>query len=307
MNQKFRKSITVILILISALSGAIAAYAVSIPSSTVREEVREVSVIKGKLDSSAVFTGDSIYSNGSSLSYYPESITKEIEGRYAISTEPSMEGEYVFSIDTVYYIQEGKSRIVLWNETLTRESGNFSGEKVLNFSIAPSELKGDLDRIKTGTGISRVQQDVKISVMVRTDDSKFEHTISLLKKSGLYSFSSSEKTERETSMLKVDQSNYLTGIKVDDAAAVYAVIAASTLIPAVVLNRSYISKIGKKDEKRGVMVVNGQRIGNKILLDSFEDLKKVFQLSDSPVIKSRDRGSDVYTIEAGGVIYEYRS
>ncbi len=307
MKYGIKKLITILLILISTLSSVIAAYAISIPSSTVREEVKEISVINGKLNSSAVFTGKSIYSNGSSLKYYPESITQIIQGKYTISTKPPENGEYLLRVNTTYYVQEGKTRIVLWSETLMTESGNFTGEKILNFSITPPRLEADLERIKTGVGISRIQQDVKIRIMVRTDNSKFDHTISLLKKSGLYSFSSSEKTERESSIIKISENKYLTGMKVEDARALYAGLAVSAIIPAIILNRDYTSKIGKRKTERGVMIVNGQKTGNKILLESFEDLKKVFQLSDSPVVKSKDGNKEVYTIEAAGVIYEYRS
>ena len=306
MKQKAKKSLTIALILISAFSAGISVYAISIPDISVRENVEEVSAITGSLSTRGILSEGSIYGSESSLDYYPGSITERIEGSYTISTNPETSGMYLLSITSTYYIKDGKNTITLWEETISEEKGGFNGEKVLEFSIIPSRLNTDLERVKEGTGVSRVQQIVRINIEAKTDLSEFEHTITLNKKSGLYSFTNPEKTVKETEKTRVEKKNYLTGMEIKNARAIYGLLSVSAIIPAIVINRGYLSNIGKGNAERGAIIVNGSRQGDKVLVESFDDLKKIFQLSDAPVIKTRDGERNRYTIESGGVTYEYR-
>ncbi len=307
MNDKFRKFITVTLLIISILSAGIAVYAHSIPSETKFTQVTESYEMTGSLKTSALFTNESIYGSSGSMEYYPESIVKEIVGNYSFTADSGFSGNYEMNIGITYYVKDGKKSIVLWNETYFSEKGEVNGDTSIEFSIITSELKRRLEAVKDGTGISRVQQSVRLDFRAQSDEVSFEHSMNLVKRSGLYSFSNTEKTLKDRKVSETVRENYISGIEVNNARILYAGLSLSALIPALAINRNSISSRGKRNMEKGVMVVNGRKVGDRILLDSFNDLKKVYQLSDSPIIKSKDVRGDVYTIEVNGITYEYRA
>lgn len=307
MNGKFRKFVTMAFLMVSILSAGIAVYAYSIPAETTFTQVTDSYEMKGSLRTYAFFTNESIYGSSGSMEYYPESILEEIVGNYSFTTDSEFSGSYEMKISIVYYVQDGKKSIVLWNETYFSERGDMNGNESIVFSIIPSELKKRLETVKDGTGISRVQQNIRVDFRAQSDERSFEHSMNLVKRSGLYSFSDTERTLKDNRVSETVQENYLSGIEVDNARILYAGLSISALIPAIALNRDSLSSIRKRKVERGVMVVSGKKIGDKTLLDSFDDLKKIYQLSDSPIIKSKDVRGDVYTIEVNGVTYEYRA
>ncbi len=306
MSNRVRKMVTAMLITISALSAGVAVYATSIPDRNIYQETTDVFFMSGKLESVANFSEGSIYGRSGTLEFYPEEITEKIYGTYTFKTDPASSGDYRMTLKATYYIQDGKNRVILWDETLMEESGSYYGYKTVNFSIDIPELKERLERVKEGTGVSRLVQSVTIGFTATSDTRMFDHTVQLNKKNGLYSFLNTEKTQTESTTQKIVDENYIGGVGVDDARVLYASLSISALIPAVAINRDAFSALREKNSKRGTIIVSGKKVGDRVILDSFEDMKKVFQLSDSPVIKSRDMGKNVYTIEVAGVTYEYR-
>ncbi|WP_148305976.1 hypothetical protein [Geoglobus acetivorans] len=307
MNENIKRILTASLIIISVLSAGIAAYAYTIQPENVEEKTVQISAMKGKLTHSAILSNQSIYGNEVSREYYPAEMTESFLGNYIFTTTTEKTGSYVFTIDTSYYIQDGKNRIEMWNETKFYQSGEYKNSASINFTINPSELRSDLERVKEGTGVSRMQQDVRINFRASDENGVFQHSVSLVKKSELYRFSDTEKTEQITENIRNVKQNYLTGMEIQDARVIYATLTFSALIPAAILNRDYFQRIRAKRMESNAYMVSGRKTGNKVIVDSLEDLKKVFQLTDSPILKAEEKNETVYSIEANGLTYEFRN
>jgi len=307
MDSRFKKPLTIMLLIISGLSGIMAVYAISIPAEETRTKTTSLYILSGKLQHKALFNNTSIYGEEGSMSHYPESITNKILATYTFASSPKKSGTYEISVDASYYIQDGKNRVVLWNESIYSRKGEFYGEKALNFSIIPSSLNSDLERVRSGTGVSRLQQSITINFFAKTEKKEFLHKISLTRRSGLISFSNPEKEVRESKTSSIVSENRFSGMGVEIARIAYSAISFSALIPAVMMNRGGLLKLRARKLERGAIVVNGEIEGRVVKLDSFEDIRRVHQLSDAPIIKSRDGKLATYTVHFQGIIYEYRA
>lgn len=306
MNSLNRKILTAMLMTIAVLSAGIAAYAYSIDPVSIDQKTEKILEFRGNLKHYADFSNESIYGESASLSIYPKKMTERIHGNYTLTVTPQSGGRYIMTIDATYYIQNGKDRIQVWKENILTERGEFTGVKNLNFTLIPSSLSSDLKRVKEGTGFSRVTQSVTITVRADAGGQEFTHSISLVSGSDTLTFKDTEKKDVITKNVKTVEENSVTGLDVGSARLLYAALTMSALIPAIIVNRGQIADIRSRRSENRSYIIEGRQEGKRVILNSFDDLKKIFQLSDSPVIKTEDKDGTVYTITHEGVMYEFR-
>ncbi len=306
MDPLSRKVLTALLVTAAVLSAGMAVYAYSIDPVTVEETSEKVIEFRGSLKHHADFSNESIYGDSASLSVYPRKITDKIYGNYKLTTSPESEGEYLLSVDASYYIQNGREKTLVWKENILSESGQFSGTRLLNFTLTPASLQEDLKRVKEGTGFSRVIQSVVITVKADVKGESFVHTIPFVSGSDTFAFKDTEKSDTVTRNVRTVEENSVTGLDVGNARLLYATLAISALIPAAVINRHQISDLRSGRSESKSYIIEGKQEGEKVVLNSFEDLKKVFQLSESPVIKTEGEDGTAYTITHEGILYEFR-
>lgn len=306
MNSLNRKILTAMLMSIAVLSAGIAVYAYSVDPVSVDRKTEKVMEFRGNLKHYADFSNESIYGESASLSIYPKKITERIHGKYTLTATPQSSGRYIMTIDATYYIQNGKDRIQIWRENILTEKGEFEGVKSLNFTLMPSSLSSDLKRVKEGTGFSRVIQSVTITVRADAGGEEFTHSIPLASGSDTIAFKDTEKRDEITRDVKTVEENSVTGQDVKSARLLYGILTMSALIPAIAINRNQITEIRSKRSESRSYIIEGRQEGRRVVLNSFEDLKKVFQLSDSPVLKTEDDYGTVYTVTHDGVLYEFR-
>ncbi len=301
MKSKYKKMATVVLSVTAALLAVMAVYAFSTPAENVKNVVDEVVVQKGNFEHYATLSNESIYGRKASLDYYPEGITESIEGVYSYAVSPEKVGEYNMVVKTTYYVQEGRSKVQVWEETLREEQGEFAGNVSIPVTLNFAEMNKMLNAVKDGTALPRLTRVTELIFTANTENESFNHTITLNEGSSLYSFSDTSKSTRTVYSTREVTENSFGGVSVNNARILYAAMAIFTAIPVAVINRDLIRR-----EKKSPQVVNGRREGGKIILESEEDLKKIFAMSDSPVVKTEIDGVAVYSIVAEGVVYEYR-
>jgi len=301
MKSNYRKITTVVLSVTAVLLAVMAVYAFSTPAENVKNVVDEVVVQKGNFEHYAMLSNESIYGRKASLDYYPEGITESIEGVYSYTVSPEKVGEYDMLVKTTYYVQEGRSKIQVWEETLKEEQGEFVGNVDIPVTLNFTEMNEMLSVVKDGTALPRLTRVTEMIFTANTENESFNHTITLNECSSLYSFSDKSKSTRTVYSTRDVTENSFGGVSVNNARILYAAMAIFTAIPVAAINRDLIRR-----EKKNPHVVNGRREGEKIILESEEDLKKVFAMSDSPAVRTEIDGVTVFSIVAEGVVYEYR-
>ncbi|KUJ93366.1 MAG: hypothetical protein XD40_1424 [Archaeoglobus fulgidus] len=301
MESKYKKLTTVVLSVAAALLAVMALYAFSTPAESVRSVVNEVVEQKGEFKHHAMLSNESIYGSKASLDYYPAGITENIEGEYLYSISPERAGEYRMTVRTTYFVQDGRDKVQVWEDTLKDEQGEFAGSLSIPIAFNFTQMGERLAAVKDGTALPRLTRITEIAFTAKAENESFNHTITLKEGGGLYSFSDDSKSARRVYSTKEVTENSFGGLSVSSARIVYAAMAVFAAVPVAILNRDAF-----KRERRNPHVINGRREGAKIILESEEDLKKVFAMSDSPVVKTEIDGKAVYSIAAEGVVYEYR-
>jgi hypothetical protein len=248
-----------------------------------------------------MLSNESIYGSKASLDYYPAGITESIEGDYTYSISPERAGEYRMVIKTTYFVQDGREKVQVWEDTLKDEQSEFVGFVRIPVEFNFTDMNKKLGAVREGTALSRVLGVTQITFSAKTENESFNHTITLREGSDLYSFSDNSKSARTVYSTKEVTENSFAGFTVNNARIFYAAMAVFAAVPVLFLNRNTFRR-----EKRNPHVINGRREGEKIVLESEEDLKKVFAMTDSPVVRTEVDGVAVYSIVAEGVIYEYR-
>lgn len=284
-----------------AASFALAFYAYLMPAESVRKVVEEVVIQKGELRHYAIMSSKSIYGTSASLEYYPEGITESIIGEYHYSINPEKSGNYSFSITTTYYVQDGRTKVVLWKDVLYEEEGDFNGSLTLPMNLNFSEINERFKAVKEGTAMPRIEKTTEIVFNAATQRENFSHSITLENRNGLYSFTDANKSTRNVYSSSNVTENQFGFTSVEKARILYTAMAALLMIPLIATNIKSIRRT-----KKTPYVVSGRLEGNRVILDSEEDLKKVFQMLDSPVIKTERDGEIAYAINANGVCYEFR-
>ncbi|WP_206205905.1 DUF5305 family protein [Thermococcus sp. Bubb.Bath] len=272
---------------------------------------------RGELTHMGFFSNESVYQNGTSLSYYPRKITRMITGNYRYVESPKAEGKYKAFLRTDYYVTSNKKRVYITNKTRESWSGEFSGSFSIPVTFDVGELESDLKDVQQGTGLYRASGDTYLMVEVEVPGREpFTQKVSLTTDtSGMLKLTNPTKDYK-----KVERHANTTVHKMNFAGREIAVSEGRTLFPAMALlflvpplGFAYTRREKKpEDEMKGLrkFIVDGVPSGigtiDPVALESVEDLEKVFDLVDKPIVHYVDGDQDVYAVVDGGVIYEYR-
>ncbi|QDA32250.1 hypothetical protein FH039_02350 [Thermococcus indicus] len=273
-------------------------------------------VEKGELTHMGFFTNESVYMNGTSLEYYPEKITDYITGNYVYSTKPQVAAHYKLTLKTDYYVTSGKEKIYIVNTSQALGEGDFPGTFSVPVTFNITDMEKSLKQIREGTGLYRANADVYLLVRVSSNGrDEFTQRISLASDTtGMLTLRGTEKEYQKVVRhvnTTVNTVNFLgKEVNVSTARTVFPAMAVLFIIPP--LGFAYFSRERKVDELKGLrkFIVEGvpSDIGaiDPVNLESVEDLEKVFDLVDKPIVHYRQGDEDVYAIVDGDVIYEYR-
>lgn len=302
---------------LALLFGAYSAVAYSAQPTTTKVTYETLYSERGELTHMGFFSNESVYQNGTSLSYYPGKITQVITGNYRYVATPEAEGKYRAFLRTDYYVTSNKKRVYITNTTRESWSGDFSGSFSIPVTFDVGELEGDLKEVQGGTGLYRASGDTYLMVEVEVPGREpFTQKVSLTKDtSGMLKITGSTKDYK-----KVDRYTNTTVHKMNFAGREIAVSEGRTLFPAMAalflvppLGFAYSWREKKpKDELKGLrkFIVDGTPSEvegiDPVALESVGDLEKVFDLVDKPIVHYVDGDQNVYAIVDAGIIYEYR-
>jgi hypothetical protein len=302
---------------IAVLFGAYSMVAYRTSPTTTKITYKTSYTERGELTHSGLFSDESVYQNGTSLSYYPGKITRMITGNYRYVESPKAEGKYRAFLRTDYYVTSNKKRVYIKNTTRQSWSGDFSSSFSIPVTFDVGELERDLKEVQRGTGLYRASGNTYLMVEVEVPGREpFTQKVSLTKDtSGMLKITGSTKDYQ-----KVARYSNTTVHKIDFAGREIAVSAGRALFPAMAalflvppLGFAYICMEKKpKDELKGLrkFIVDGTPSEvegiDPVALESVGDLEKVFDLVDKPIVHYVDEDQDVYAIVDGGIVYEYR-
>ncbi len=302
---------------LALLFGAYSAVAYSTRPVTTKVTYETSYTERGELTHTGLFSNESVYRNGTSLTYYPRKITQVINGSYSYVATPGAEGKYKAFLRTDYYVTSNKKRVYLKNTTRESWNGEFSGSFSLPVTFDVGELESDLDAVRQGTGLYRASGDTYLLVEVNVPGrAPFVHKVSLTTDtSGMLRFTDPAKDYK-----KVDRHTNTTvhrmkfagrGIEVSEGRTLFPAMALLFLVPP--LGFAYTRREKKTgDAMKGLrkFVVDGVPSDagstDPVTLESVEDLEKVFDLVDKPIVHYVEGDRDIYAILDGEVVYEYR-
>ncbi|WP_456443589.1 DUF5305 family protein [Thermococcus sp.] len=302
---------------LAVLFGGYSAAAYLKSPTTTEVSYRTLYVERGSLSHMGFFSNETVYRNGTPLGYYPEKITREIRGAYDYSTSPPERGTYSAVLRADYYVTANKKRISLKNTTIKRWEGDFSGSFSIPVNFNMTKLTGALADLREGTGLYRAASDVYLIVNVSVPGRKtFTQRINLIRNTaGMLALEGSLKSYKKvdrTVNTTVNTFSFLgKNVPVSTGRTVFPAMAFAFALPP--LGFTYTRREKKpKDELKGLrkFVVAGTPSGvpdDPIELDSVEDLERVFDLVDKPIVHRVENGEDVYSITDGEVVYEYRA
>ncbi len=292
---------------------SIAAYSIQSERTVVYRNTAYTS--EGILEHYGLFSDESVYSNGTSAGYYPSAITRQISGIYRYSISKPFSGNYSMELAARYYVQSGKRKIYMKNESLWRKTGKITAGKFsVPVSIDLDAISSNISAVRRGLGLPRLSGEVYLLVKARPRGAdEFIHRIYIMKdSSGLIYLKDPSKTSREVTYRTETFGNTMpfltTKISVPAARRLFPALAVLSLIPLIVLY------FPKKKEKRSIGIEGFEKYVVEVKDDTFmririkskEDLRKLLEVVDGPILHTVDGSEDVYSIISGNTIYEYR-
>jgi hypothetical protein len=300
---------------LAVLFGVYSAIAYATPASARDVSYTTAYSEEGSLRHYGLFSNETVYQNGTSLKYYPSGITDEIVGEYRYSTSPGASGSYRIEMHSDYYVSVNRKPVYLLNRTKELASGTFESSFSAPVEFNMTSLGKELNKIRDGTGLHRAENEVYLMVTVSVDGREpFTQKIQLKKDtSGMLSFDGAEKDyqkiERKVSI--TENSVGFLGTGVNDSTARKVFPAMVLIFAAPPLGFAY-SKREKKPKNelaplRKYIVEGKSPEGRrKVELKTPEDLRKVFELVEGPIVHENRGGWDVYSIADGSTVYEYQ-
>ncbi|WP_297489259.1 hypothetical protein [Thermococcus sp.] len=280
---------------------------------TTKVTYRTLYTERGDMSHAGFFSDESVYRNGTSLENYPGKITRRIEGVYRYSINPGTAGSYRAVLRTDYYVVSGKKRISLMNRTWGSWSGRFSGSFSLPVSFNVSSLEKGLKEIREGTGLYRASGDTYLLVEVDIPGREtFTHRVSLSTNGlGMLSLKDTSKDYKKVERYSKILDNRLGfaggSVSVSTGRKLFPLMAILFVLPPL----GFLHKRGGKREEMSSLrkfIVEGTPSEAEMVsvaLGSVEDLGKVFDLVDKPIVHYVEGDRDVYAILDGEVAYEY--
>lgn len=316
-RNKVLKVTMVVFIGMAVLFGAYAVAAYSTPPSTTMVTYKVLYKERGEFSHIGFFSNESVYRNGTSLTYYPGKITRVINGSYMYTITPEKSGDYIVVLRTDYYVTANKKRFYIMNTTRGSWSGEFSGSFSVPVTFDIGRLEGDLKEVRDGTGLYRANGDTYLLVEVRIPGKDpFTQKVSLTTdSSGMLGLSGATKDYKKVGRYTNTTVHSMTfggkEIGVSEGRTLFPAMAFLFLLPP--LGFAYSRRERKPpDEMKSLrkFIVEGVpseiEAMDPVALNSVEDLEKVFDLVDKPVVHYVEGNHDVYAIVDGEVIYEYR-
>lgn len=303
MKKKILNLVLLILLAIS-VTASVVAYITPPEKKVITDKTTLIQ--KGEFKNYALLENNSIYGNKAELEYYPSNLVREIHGIYTYSTNDNTPGNYSLFLNCVYYVKKGNDKIILWSEKLNKVSGNFRGNVKREVALNLSQLNSRFNEVKRELKVNRLSRDLSIVFTARTEKTSFEHEIGLANDYDLIYFTNVEKVDRKVYSNSSTVENRIGKLSVRTSRIVFPLIAFGILSVILPMNRHNL-KAKIKRENKHPFVVDGYIEGNKVRLKSFDDLKKIFTLTDKPIVHTKTARGDVFQVNADGVIYEYTS
>ncbi len=291
---------------------SIEAFSVSPTETTVYRSV-DYSV-RGVFEHHGVFSNESVYQNGTAASYYPSGITDGIYGTYRYHVSRNVDGNYSIELVTLYYVQSGKKKVYMKNGSLWRMEGSVSsGRFSVPIGIDLRAISSNLSAIRRGLGLPRLSSDVYILINVKPFGMKaFEHRIYLMRdSSGLIHLKGTSKRYDEVSYHRETLTNMVSFLTVPvSVARARKMFPLLLLLSAVPLIAMYLprKKEGSNcmDDLRKYMVEVKDDTFMRVKVKSRDDLEKLLDMLEGPVLHTKDEKGDIYRIISGNTVYEYR-
>ncbi|MBP1911732.1 DUF5305 family protein [Thermococcus stetteri] len=300
---------------LAVLFGIYSAVAYATPISTRDVSYTTAYSEEGSLKHYGLFSNETVYQNGTSLEYYPSGITGAIIGEYGYSTSPEASGSYKIEIHSNYYVSVNRKSVYLLNRTAEIASGTFDGSFSVPVEFNMTSLGEELRTIREGTDLHRAENEVYLTVTVGIDGREpFTQKIQLKKDtSGMLSLDGAskeyQKVERNVSITENSVGFLGTNVRDSTARKVFPAMALLFAIPPLGFGYSKREK-RPKDELASLRkyVVEGKSPEGtrKVELKTPEDLKRVFELVDRPIVHDGSGKWDIYSIADGDTVYEYQ-
>ncbi|WP_297534599.1 hypothetical protein [Thermococcus sp.] len=315
-KKKLLKGGFALLIALAVLFAVYSGTAYAKSETSVTASYRTAYTEGGVFTHSGYFSNDTVYQNGSSLKYYPAKITTLIRGVYRYSTEPSAKGQYKVFLHVNYFVTAGKTKIYLKNETFEVASGTFDGSFEVPLELNMTRLEKNLRKVRTGTGLFRAENEVYFTVVVRVPGrDEFEQVITLNRNAaGMLYLTGLDKTYKKTVRTVETSTNSISfmgsDVSVPTARTVFPLMSVLFAVPVIGFaysKRERKPKDGLKDLRRYIIEGSPAQGKTQVVLNSPEDLRRVFELVDRPIIHYRKDETDCYAILDGDTVYEYRA
>ncbi len=306
-----KNKVFILLLTLVAIFGILTAFAWSTPTETKLKEIVKVYESRGYLKHEAYLVNNTLYGERLSSQYYPKNLVKDIHLIYTFSSD-YQHGEYEFSGVISYKAKVGNEEYIMWTDRLFDESGrvnkcNFKVEKTLNLS----EIDARISSVSKELGVRGMDTDITFTCLVKLGNKTFKHEITMIRDpTGLVYFKNVDKSEKYPiyAYKTLKKSLNIFGLRIDtEFARMVFSLPLIALIPPFAYS-TYLKAVNRPKRVKGLekFVVDGEiaNINGSIILKikSEDDLKKVFEFVDKPII----RHGDEYVIVDDGIVYRYQ-
>ncbi|RUM34635.1 MAG: hypothetical protein DSY33_01575 [Archaeoglobus sp.] len=281
-----------------AVFGILAVVSWNTPQEKTVKTVRSYYVEKGILEHRAFFEYNKFYKNGTSMEYYPASLVKDFALRYRFTGKG---GNYSFKGFVTYYVNLGKEKYVMWEDTFFEKNGTNEKNIKIDYILKVSELNNRIEKTLKELRI----RSLRHSVVFEFACGDFKHDITFVSGQDLMHFVNTEKTVKKPSYTYKVFNNRLSfmgfSMGVGESRVAFTLVAL-IMLPALVF--SYRMRPASNNISICVECEDVQlRDKDIITLRNRKDLVNISYQLDKPVLR---KGSD-YVIVDEDVVYIYRT
>ncbi len=301
MKEFIEKILWILLVCVLILGSATAVSWIT-PDKRVVKEVANYKIKEGNLEHYAYLKPNEYYGRNCSLEYYPTSLVEDIVLNYKFKSEQSIRGNYTFRGIVVYSINTGRDKDhVILEKEIFEKNGSFVGCFSANYTLNVSKLNMEISKVLGDLKVRSLKP--KVYFEITTCNGTFKHRIDFIKDSGLIHFENTRKVTKIPEYSNRVFSNKVMGIDVWISRILFT-IPLTVLLPIFAYS-SYlrVERRAKGLDKYAVDCESVRFDGKGVLfLRSEDDLKKVFEVVDKPIVK---RGENYMIIDENAV-YIYK-
>lgn len=312
-NSVSKKYVFALTLACVIIFGVLTALAWTTPKQIVVKEVVRTEKREGLFMHEAHLINNTIYGENLVGDYYPSSLVKEINLTYHYDSA-NHKGNYEITGFVEYKTKVKNKEVVLWKDQFLKRVGKFNDGKFEEiYTLDLSNLNEKISVTSKELGVRRLETAIIFNAFVN-DGKTFNHTIRMIESpSGLIYFENVKKVDRKLvySDKIVKNSINFMGNKIDVGFARLAFsIPLSVLIPLSAYSTALQIK-NRKPKLKGIekYVVNCNKLRVNadmiVILESKDDLKKVLEMIDKPIIKKRNGEFDQYVILDEKTAYIY--